>query len=826
MLYRGADLIRDVEWVIFDEVHYINDAERGVVWEEVLIMLPEHVGLILLSATVPNTMELADWIGRTKRKEVFVISTLKRPVPLEYFLYFHKEIYKIVDHKRTFANDGYKKAFEAHAALKAKNKNTSNSKNSEQQQKNEWVNLIDFLKTKSLMPVVAFTFSRKKCEQHANSLTNIDLNSASEKSQVQIFIQASLSRLKGSDRELPQVLRTKDLLLRGIAVHHSGLLPIIKEMVEILFGKGLVKLLFATETFAMGVNMPARTVIFQGLRKPDGKNFRDLLPGEFTQMAGRAGRRGLDSVGVVILPVFDDFPDTGSLHQVMLGEGTKLESKFRLTYIMILNLLRVEELRVEDMMKRSFSEFTGQKEVPEQQKQLKEGWEKIQNMTRLECSICIDIEDYYQLANKYITNNYELQKTIIESTQGSKALIPGRVVVLNTNTLRNSLGIIVRVNSGSGIASMNVNQAQKRTISGQRTYTCMVLTSKNNFSNQGLDALPVTRLLIPSSNEASYSICEVDQSQITVISKIKLNNKVDAASLLDRPVQSELNALFQALLQTALQNTNGIDGINPVKDLNIKEIEFVEKYNQHVQDLKALQTSFQCTKCPDLLSHYGIVHNRRVIEEKVKDIEYRLSDRNLQLLPDYQQRLSVLQHQGFVDVNNTVKLKGRVACELNTCDELLVTELIFENVFTDLDAAEIVALLSCFVFQEKSENEPVLTDKLQKGKEKILQIAEHLAVVQRQYGLDISVEDYLKTLNFGLVEVVYEWARGMSFKQITDLTDVLEGSIVRCIVRLDETCRDVRNAARVIGDTTLFKKGEEASALIKRDIVFAASLYY
>lgn len=241
-----------------------------------------------------------------------------------------------------------------------------------------------------------------------------------------------------------------------------------------------------------------------------------------------------------------------------------------------------------------------------------------------------------------------------------------------------------------------------------------------------------------------------------------------------------------------------------------------------------------------------------MLAEKVADLEHKMSDKNLLLLPEYEQRLRVLKDLEFVEETNTVKLKGRVACELNTCDELIVTELIFENIFTDLDASEVVALLSCFVFQEKSQSEPVLTDKLQKGKEKIQKITERLGKTQRDCGLDLAVEEYVRGLNFGLVEVVYEWARGMvnpffsllssggltllsffsflpfpkSFKQITDLTDVLEGSIVRCIVRLDETCRDVRNAARVIGDSVLYKKAEEASMLIKRDIVFAASLYY
>lgn len=150
------------------------------------------------------------------------------------------------------------------------------------------------------------------------------------------------------------------LLEKGIAVHHSDILPIMKEAVEILFCRGLVKVLFATETFAMGVNMPAKTVVFTGKQKHDGTSMRDLLPGEYTQMSGRAGRRGLDTTGMVIL-FAKDLPPDSNLKHMMLGAPTKLESQFKLTYNMILNLLRVEALKVEDMIKKSFSENDNQK---------------------------------------------------------------------------------------------------------------------------------------------------------------------------------------------------------------------------------------------------------------------------------------------------------------------------------------------------------------------------------------------------------------------------------------------------------------------------------
>jgi len=222
------------------------------------------------------------------------------------------------------------------------------------------------------------------------------------------------------------------------------------------------------------------------------------------------------------------------------------------------------------------------------------------------------------------------------------------------------------------------------------------------------------------------------------------------------------------------------------------------------------------------LTQYGLVHNQNKLKGQIEQLKLTISDQNLELLPDYQQRIEVLKELKFLDTNGTVQLKGRVACEINSADELILTELILNNSLGDFEPAEIVALLSCFVFQEKNVSEPELTPTLAQGKKIIIDIAIQVAKVQELCG----VTDYGRGMKFELVQVVYEWARGMSFKQITDLTDVLEGSIVRCITRLDETCREVKEAARMIGDSSLFKKMEEAQELIKRDIVFAPSLYF
>ncbi|KAJ3228151.1 hypothetical protein HK099_006031 [Clydaea vesicula] len=863
MLYRGADLIRDVEFVIFDEVHYINDSERGVVWEEVIIMLPDHVSLILLSATIPNTKEFADWVGRTKKKNIYVISTLKRPVPLEHYIYYDSNIYKIVDSSKKFLPLGYKNASDALNATKKKeivkkdnsantsrggrggrggqnsnrgrgSSNTGNragsATNRAQTDKNLYVSLIATLKKLNLLPVIIFTFSKKKCEEYCAALSNFDLTSGSkEKSEIHLFCEKSLSRLKGLDRELPQVLRTKEHLLRGIAVHHSGLLPIIKEMVEILFTRGLVKLLFATETFAMGVNAPAKAVVYSGIRKHDGQSFRDLLPGEYTQMSGRAGRRGLDTTGMVLIACSDEIPESLRLNKMLLGTPTKLESQFRLTYNMILNLLRVEALKIEDMIKRSFSENSNQKLIPEQEEKFKESSKRLAAIKRLNCNICdSDIDEYYDVSAKITLLNHELREMFINTPIGNKALCTGRVVIINNSFYRNSIGVLL---PKSGFVSASG-------MGDSKSYTVFILCRKREKdyipSETGSShtfpllfsiftefaPMPVTSVDVPMSGKVSHDIISIPYTDLSTVTKYEIKLE----SNFNPEVRSQAATVEDKLLQIALEIMKRKDTLEFDWD-KIRNIEFQEKKRDKKYLLSRL-TGFDCVQCPELIEHYAKIHMEHTLQQQVLSLGNTISDQNLELLPDYFQRIDVLKYLKFIDESSTIQMKGRVACEINTADELVLTELILDNFFAEFEPPEMVALLSCFVFQEKSQSKPNLTPNLERGIEKIQELAIRIAEIQKSCGLDIAQHEALGRINLGLVEVIYEWANGLPFKHITALTDVLEGSIVRCIVRLEETCREVRGASRIIGDAKLYKKMEICSEAIKRDIVFAASFLY
>ncbi|GFO05994.1 helicase ski2w [Plakobranchus ocellatus] len=788
MLYNGSDIVRDLEWVIFDEVHYINDSERGVVWEEVLIMLPQHVNVILLSATVPNTMEFAAWVGRTKRKKIYVVSTLKRPVPLEHYLYTGNstktcnELFLLQDAKGNFLTSGYSKALEAKKERASKSSQSFGAKGTRPgnpiQDKNTWLSVIEMLKRKDKLPAVAFTFSKKKIEENAGNLQSVDLTTSSEKSEIHVFFHKCIDRLKGSDRSLPQVLQLADMLKRGLGVHHSGVLPILKEVVEMLFQKGLVKILFATETFAMGVNMPARTVIFDSIRKHDGMNFRNLLPGEYIQMAGRAGRRGLDTTGTVILLCKGDVPEMSELHRMMLGKPTSLESRFRLTYTMILNLLRVEQLRVQDMIKRSFSEFHHQQESVSHRQQLNVVRDKMRETKPIECYLCsLDLERYYEDCREFHRLREHLQSVIFTHPAAIKALSAGRVIMVKRPHGQSVLGVVLTTSQRSGGS----------TPSGERKFTVLVIAEKPGVNSDGSSgdrdsaqdktagvSKPNIEPVLPSSLFVPAGPCWHELRELTSSDIVRITTKtikVDADGIISDTKRRELprfqnnppdrcvTMATQELLQlTESADPTGLPGLHPVNDLKLRDIDLVEQCRA-LQFLEEGFSSFNCIRCPEFMQHFTEHDQNMSLKDEFNRLQFLLSDESLVLLPEYTQRVEVLKRLHYMDSSGTVQLKGRVACEMSN-HELVVTELVFENALTDLDPAQIAALLSCFVFEMKRCSEPNLTEALIKGRDQILAKAQLVGQLQREVGMTMPVEDYMEQFHFGLMEVVYEWAQG------------------------------------------------------------------
>ena len=346
-----------------------NLIARGVVWEETIILLPDKVRYVFLSATIPNAMQFAEWITKTHKQPCHVVYTDFRPTPLQHYFFpaGADGIHLVVDEKGVFREENFQKAMssiadkhgddpvDAMAKRKGRGKDKKLNKGGNKGPSDIY-KIVKMIMMKNYNPVIVFSFSKRECENLAISLSQLAFNDDSEKAMVAKVFSSAIEMLSEEDRNLPQIGNMLPLLRRGIGVHHSGLLPILKETIEILFQEGLIKVLFATETFSIGLNMPAKTVVFTSVRKFDGVSQRWVTPSEFIQMSGRAGRRGLDERGIVIMMI-DEKMEPAVAKEIVRGEQDKLNSAFYLGYNMILNLMRLEGISPEFMLEQCFYQF-------------------------------------------------------------------------------------------------------------------------------------------------------------------------------------------------------------------------------------------------------------------------------------------------------------------------------------------------------------------------------------------------------------------------------------------------------------------------------------
>ncbi|MCU0727851.1 MAG: DEAD/DEAH box helicase [Planctomycetes bacterium] len=333
-IFEDPAQLAGIRYAIFDEIHYIDDFERGTVWEEAIIFAPSFVKFVCLSATVPNVGELADWIERTRGGEVAVVTSESRPVPLTHF--FHMggpKLLPLIGQRPPAPPRGRR-------GRKAEVRPDE---------------LLDLLGQRSLLPCLWFCFSRRDCEKLAGANARRDLLTPAERE----TILASFEELKERYQLVEDAVteRLRRAASRGVMFHHAGLLPIAKEIVERLFTTGLVKLLFTTETFALGVNMPARTVVFHQLKKFDGIAFDWLRTRDYYQMAGRAGRQGIDEEGYVVSRLDPRYDDPAGAMRIVRGRVEPVSSRFNLSYSGLLSLYRRLGEHVGEAYARSFARF-------------------------------------------------------------------------------------------------------------------------------------------------------------------------------------------------------------------------------------------------------------------------------------------------------------------------------------------------------------------------------------------------------------------------------------------------------------------------------------
>jgi superfamily II RNA helicase len=340
----GQDFIDSIGCVVLDEIHFMNDENRGKVWEEIITLLNPNVQLIMLSATVKNPNNFASWISSCRNTTVSLITVDKRIIPLTHKLFVDDELYQFLDGNNEFSVDNFNLAKNNHKILQ-KNRKLQVDYNCVQY-------LVEYLNKNNLLQAIFFSFSRHNCEMYAKSITSNLINHVERTVINDIFDSQMISHIH-KYKHASQINTVKKLLNKGIAYHHSGLLPILKEIIEIIFKKGLIKVLFATETFAVGVNTPTRTVVFTETIKHDRKGKRNITTVEYKQMSGRAGRRGIDDVGLcIILPLFE-FPDELDLKNIVSGNISEISSKFKWDYQFYLKMLQSSTININQFFDKS-----------------------------------------------------------------------------------------------------------------------------------------------------------------------------------------------------------------------------------------------------------------------------------------------------------------------------------------------------------------------------------------------------------------------------------------------------------------------------------------
>ena len=848
MLYAGSEVVREVAWVIFDEIHYLRDKERGVVWEETIILVPDRVRFVFLSATIPNAREFAGWVAKTHRQPCHVVYTDYRPTPLQHYLFpaGGDGLFLVVDGlgggASTFKQGNFQKAV---AAMGAEAEAARYGGKARKDTESDIYKIVKMIMERGYDPVIVFSFSKKDCERLALDMSTLDLIEEDEKRLVDGIFANAMECLSDEDRRLPQIQRMLPLLKRGIGVHHSGLLPILKETIEILFQEGLLKCLFATETFSTGLNMPAKTVVFTSPRKFDGGGFRWVTGGEYIQMSGRAGRRGLDDKGIVIL-MMDAKMEPAIVRGMVQGAPDPLYSSFHLSYNMIVNLLRTDG-EPQALIRQSYRQFQTDRSLPAMERHALALEKQAQALEREDEGA---LEEFVHLLGHLSRLRGDLRAHLQAADVCVPFLQPGRLAKVLCHSAGSAAGArdgedgepvhaLDRDRAVWGVVadckqlarSKKGQRAEARAVvidvlvacdpetvlgGGKRKHDrreplpvpaetpgarAVVLT----VPVERLDGLSTVRIFLPKNLKVAGERDKVTRAVAEV--RRRFADKGQDVPLLGPPAL-KLDAAAHAKAEQKVAAVDGTVQRHPLCGAEGLDERITRFQRRHALLTEAAQARKEAKAAATM-----------VAKDELKG------------------RLRLLRRLGLLDKEGIVQLKGHIAAEVASADELVLTEMVFNGTFKDLTTEQIVALLSCFVWSEKLDkstapakdgkpvSEPRLPDDLAAPFRAVREAVKKVGQAAVECKVEADLAAYVDSFRHELMEAAAAWTAGAKFAAVVKKCDTFEGSLVRAFRRLEELLRQLITATQKIGEHDMAAKFEEASRCIKRDVVFAASLY-
>ncbi|MDN5805648.1 MAG: DEAD/DEAH box helicase [Brevibacterium sp.] len=724
MLYNDLAGLSDLGFVVLDEVHYLADRFRGPVWEEVIIHLPDRVQMVSLSATVSNVEEFGAWL-REVRGPTTVISTSHRPVPLVNHVLVGHRMYDLFTHHDSDRIDpALNHATRTHGGPRSRRERATRARF----RRPSRTQVVSSLAETGMLPAIMFIFSRNACDEAVEQYlaSGFDLNSRDEKVIVNAALEKLRDELASEDLGILGFHSFREGLLLGVAAHHAGMIPQFKQLVEELFSQGIIKVIFATETLALGINMPARTVVLEKLVKFNGEAHVSITPGEYTQLTGRAGRRGIDQIGHAVVVWHPSF-EVNEIAGLASNRSYALNSAFGPTYNMTANLRsRMSSAEAAKVLETSFAQFQADKAVVGLAKKVRKNESTIDAYEKsMECELG-DFAEYARLRQAISdtqkqetrTKSKNRQREIVESLSALKI---GDVITLPAKRVEGTAVVIAPMSSRDG---------------GSRLPT--VLTEHGKVWH--LRPHEVTEPLAA-------------QGRVRVPKKFNHRQVGDR-----RQLQGILNdAKHEGKVDPGAQweSSPGARGVS-----------------SSVAEMTAQLRAHPCHECPDREMHARWANRASKLVKENDSLIARIEGRTTSIALVFERVQDVLRTLGFEPEQSD--MLRRIYGER----DLLVALTVRAGLWDELVEPELAAFASCFVFQSRRGDtlhpERAPSRDLKVNGDEAVTIWRKLFQLEEQHALSTTQEP-----DRGLFTPMYRWTEGKNLADSLRGTDIAAGDFVR-----------------------------------------------
>jgi len=780
MLYAGSRTLETLGFVVMDEVHYLADRFRGAVWEEVIINLPESVTIVSLSATVSNAEEFGDWLTEV-RGDTQTIVEERRPIPLHQHVLVGRKLFDLFEPgDPTQVNRQLERMAREDWQLSRANSGRRPPKGQRRPRSRHRtpgrVEIVERLDAAGLLPAIVFIFSRAGCATAMQECLDARLNltTPEERAEIAATVDAACAHLPDDDLDVLGFHEFREALQRGIAAHHAGMLPTFKECVEDLFSRGLVKVVFATETLALGINMPARSVVIERLTKWNGETHADVTPGEYTQLTGRAGRRGIDVEGHGVV-LWQPGLNPRQVAGLASTRTYPLNSSFQPSYNMAINLVgQVGRDVARSLLEQSFAQFQADRAVVGLARQIRKADEALAGY--LESAQC-DLGDFMEYAR--------IRREISDlESKGVKDRKADQRAAAIDSLLALKPGDVIEVPTGkfAGLA--------------------VVLDPGTRGDREG------PRPMVLTANRQARRLAMIDfPTPVTALANLRIPKKFNPR---DPQARRDLASTLRNRMPHGAGRHPQAFREGPSRKA---------KADPRIEELRQAMREHPCHDCPDREQHARWAERYLKLERETQGQRTRIDQRTNTVARQFDRVCRVLDTLGYLDGDEVTAAGERLKRLYGELD-LLVSECLRDDVWTGLTPAELAAVASGLTYEARRDDElpaPRLPTAAARD------VAQHM---DRLCGdiMQLEREHRLRFLHrpdFGFAQAVYDWCEGISLDRVLGETEMAAGDFVRAMKQLIDVVAQIADAS---GPGELRRTAREALDLLNHGVVTYTSV--